>query len=361
LRNAGARATTGSVGEHRRHDECRDHRQATPMNESILERPLTRRQVLAAGVATGVTLLVGCGSESHEATGWTFVDDRKQTVRLTTRPTRIVAYVSAAAALHDWGVTPVGVFGASPREDPLLARFPWRESEVVGSVYGEIDLGKLLELEADLIVSRWYPVPPDEVPVFGFKDLAQQRNIGAKVPIVGINGHALATRQIDRFGDLVSALGVDTTSGSIARARAAFVDAGAELSAVAKRKSNLRIIAVSADQTTMYVAKLVDDADLTLYKRRGVPLVSAQTARPYWDRVLWADAAKYPADGILYDTRALFLPVKQAKAIPAFAALPAVRANQIGEWRLDPPPSYQAYTAAMNELARTVAGWHKVL
>jgi iron-desferrioxamine transport system substrate-binding protein len=331
------------------------------MNETILERPLTRREVLAAGLATSVTLLAGCRSGQSDTAGWRFIDDRKQTVRLGTPPTRIVAYISAAAALHDWGVTPVGVFGASPREDPLLARFPWRKSEIVGSVYGEIDLGKLLELRADLIVSRWYPVPPGEAPLFGFKDLAQQRNIGAKVPIVGINGHTHATRQIGRFGELVSALGVDTTSGSIARARAAFVDAEAGLSAVAKRKSNLRIIAISADQNTMYVSKLVDSADLTFYKRRGVPLVSAQTARPYWDRVRWPDAAKYPADGILYDARALFLPVRQAKQIPTFAELPAVRANQIGPWRLDPPPSYQAYTAAMNELAKTIAGWRKVL
>jgi iron complex transport system substrate-binding protein len=331
------------------------------MNDSAFEQRLTRRQVLAAGLAAGTTLLVGCGSSRSDTAAWRFVDDRKHTVRSRMRPTRIIAYISAAAALHDWGVTPVGVFGASPREDPLLAEFPWRKSEIVGSVYGEIDLGKLLELRADLIVSRWYPVPPAEEPVFGFKDLAQQRNIGAKVPIVGINGRSDATTQIDRFGDLAAALGVDTTSGSIARARAAFVEAEAGLSAVAKRKSNLRIIAISADQNTMYVSKLVDSADLTLYKRRGVPLVSAQTARPYWDRIPWADAAKYPADGILYDARALFLPARQAKEIPAFAALPAVRANQIGPWRLDPPPSYQAYAATMNELAKTIAGWRKVL
>jgi iron complex transport system substrate-binding protein len=331
------------------------------MNDSAVEQLLTRRQVLAAGIAAGTTLLVGCGSSHSDRAGWRFVDDRNHTVSLRTRPTRIVAYISAAAALYDWGVTPIGVFGASPREDPLLARFPWRKSEVVGSVYGEIDLGKLLEMKADLIVSRWYPEPPDEEPVFGFKDLAQQRTIGAKVPIVGINGRANTTKQLDRFGDLAAALGVDTTSGSIAHARAAFVDAEAELSAVAKRKSNLRIIAISADQNTMYVSKLVDSADLTLYKQRGVPLVSAQTARPYWDRVRWADAAKYPADGILYDARALFLPVTQATEIPTFAALPAVRAKQIGPWRLDPPPSYQAYAAAMNELAKTIAGWRKVL
>jgi hypothetical protein len=54
------------------------------------------------------------------------------------------------------------------------------------------------------------------------------------------------------------------------------------------------------------------------------------------------------------------LPLASAKAIPAFAALSAVGANQIGTWRVDLPPSYQAYTAAMIELTTTIAGWRKV-
>ena len=88
------------------------------MKESAIARPVTRRRLLATGVAGGVGLFVGCGSGARSDTGWTFVDDRRRTIRLKKRPTRIVAYTSAAAALHDWGVTPVGVFGDDPREDP---------------------------------------------------------------------------------------------------------------------------------------------------------------------------------------------------------------------------------------------------
>jgi iron complex transport system substrate-binding protein len=321
--------------------------------------PLTRRQVLAAGFATGAALLVGCGSKERDAAGWTFVDDRNQTVRLRKRPTRIVAYTSAAAALQQWGVTPVGVFGDAPQEDPALARFSWDESEIVGSVYGEIDTGKLLTLEAELIVSRWYP-PPRDAPVFGFRDLAQQQRIAARVPIVGLSGRTIATQQINRFGDLVRELGVDIGAGTIARAHSAFDRAAERLSRIANRKSNLRILAISGDQSTMYVAKLVDSGDLSFYKQHGVPLVSAQTSDAYWDRFSWSQAAKYTVDGILYDSRALALPIRKAKAIPAFAALPAVRANQIGRWLVDPPPSYQAYTDAMNDLATTIAGWRRV-
>ncbi|HEX8856647.1 MAG TPA: hypothetical protein VF752_13705 [Thermoleophilaceae bacterium] len=329
------------------------------MNGNALEWPLTRRQVLAAAFAAGASVVVGCGSADKDAAGWTFVDDRKQTVRLSKRPTRIVAYTTAAAALHQWGVTPVGVFGDNPEEDPVLAGFPWAESEIIGSVYGEIDAAKLALLKAELIVSRWYP-PPADSPLFGFKDLAQQKRIGSRVPIVGFSGHVIATKQIDRFGDLVRELGSDTMGGANGRARAAFLRAAASLSQIARRKSNLRIIAISGDQSTMYVAKVVDSGELAFYRSRGVPLISAETSEAYWDRFSWDHAAKYPADGILYDARSLFLPLRQAKQIPAFAALPAVRANQLGRWLVDTPPSYQAYTAAMDDLAAKIAGWHRI-
>jgi iron complex transport system substrate-binding protein len=327
------------------------------MSEHPIARPVTRRRLLAIGGAGAVTLLVGCGSGAQSG-GWTFVDDRKHTVTLKKRPTRIVAYTTAAAALYDWGVTPVGVFGDNPREDPSLAAFPWHKAQIVGTVYGEIDLEALRSLRAELIVSRWYP-PPDDTPVFGLKDLKQEKTLGSQVPIVALNGRVVATRQIDRFGDLAEGLGVSRTSRRISQARSEFTRAAANLSRTARRASNLRIIAVSADQRSLYVSTV--SGDLAWYKQRGVPLISAKTSDPYWDSLPWKEAAKYPADAILYDARSDVLPLSAAKRIPAFAALPAVRANQIGAWQADPAPSYQRYSRSMNDLARALAGWRKVM
>ena len=84
----------------------------------------------------------------------------------------------------------------------------------------------------------------------------------------------------------------------------------------------------------MFVAKVADSGDLSLYRQRGLPLVSAKTSEAYWDRFRWSDAARYPADGILYDARSLFLPFNLAKEIPAFAALPAVRSHQVAPWQV---------------------------
>ena len=112
----------------------RDRRRSGAPIENRIERAVTRRRLLATGAAGGVILVAGCRSGAQPATGWAFVDDRKRTVRLKKLPTRIVAYSTAAAALYDWGVTPVGVFGDSPRDDPLLAGLPWDRVQVVGSV-----------------------------------------------------------------------------------------------------------------------------------------------------------------------------------------------------------------------------------
>jgi iron complex transport system substrate-binding protein len=329
------------------------------VNETVLAGTVRRRQVLAVGMVLPALMLADCGSTEHDAVGWRFVDDRNKTVSLRRRPTRIVAYSSAAAALYQWGVTPVGVFGDNPVEDPALRGYPWTESELIGSVYGEIDVTKLREVNADLIVSRWYPTPGSSI-VFGFKDLDQQKAIDALVPIVAINGNVIATGQIDRFADLVRALGVDTGSHALSQARAEFGKAESRLSSVAGREANLRIIAVSGDQNTMYIAKVAHSGDLRFYIQLGVPIVSAKATDPYWDSVPWEHADKYPADGILYDARVVTLPLSTAKAIPSFAALPAVRANQVGSWRADPSPSYAAYTSVLKELATTIAGWRKV-
>jgi len=134
----------------------------------------------------------------------------------------------------------------------------------------------------------------------------------------------------------------------------------ARLSKIVKPKSSLRIIAVSGDESNMFVAKVPSFGDLSLYRRLGVPLVSAETSDPYWDLIAWKDALRFRADGILYDSRSVFLPESLAKEIKAFAALPAVRANQVASWYVDPPASYQAYAVAMNQLAMEMTGWRKV-
>ena len=154
-----------------------------------------------------------------------------------------------------------------------------------------------------------------------------------------MNGRTIATRQIARFEDFVRSLGVRTDGEQNERARKSFAGAAERLSRVAKRRSDIRIIAVSGDQTTMYIAKLADMGDLLFYSHLGVPLVPARTPDHYWCSCGWGGADAHHADAILYDARAGALPLAAAKRIPEFVSLPAIRTDQVGAWQADLPPS----------------------
>lgn len=91
---------------------------------------LTRRGILAAGGALGLgAVLAACGDDDSGSEGsskettaaksgpWTFKDDRGTTVKLDEVPTKIVAFVGVAAALHDYGIEVKGVFGPTKTKD----------------------------------------------------------------------------------------------------------------------------------------------------------------------------------------------------------------------------------------------------
>jgi len=207
-------------------------------------------------------------------------------------------------------------------------------------------------------VSVWYP-PPVTAPMFGFKDATQQATITSQVPAAGINGHTVATNAIHRFSRLAAALGVNLHSAKLAKAKADFDKASATLKAAAAKKPGLKILAVSGNQTNMYVGKPVDNPDISFFSRLGVGIVNP-TGGPYWDVLSWEQAGKYAADVILYDARPFAMPLADAEKIPTFAALPAVKAGQIAPWHLGAAFTYQTYSANMLDLASYINKFHKL-
>ncbi|MFC4011198.1 hypothetical protein ACFOY2_28505 [Nonomuraea purpurea] len=98
-----------------------------------------RRSLAAIGAAAliGVSACGGAASppEASVAAGqssWTWTDDRGKNISLTKRPERVVAQAAAAAALWDFGVRPVAVFG------PHRLKDGGRDPEV-----GEVDISKV--------------------------------------------------------------------------------------------------------------------------------------------------------------------------------------------------------------------------
>ncbi|MGE0228711.1 MAG: hypothetical protein AB7I38_01245 [Dehalococcoidia bacterium] len=146
-----------------------------------------RRFVVSAGsAAAAAAFLAACGSDDNgsattedgtgETAGFVFTDARGITVDLPERPVRVVAQVSAAAALWDFGIRPVAVFGPQRNEDgsngPQVGEVDLSTTTDLGSAWGELDLEALAALKPDLLVSTcyagadplWY-VPEDAVPI----------------------------------------------------------------------------------------------------------------------------------------------------------------------------------------------------
>src|SRR5262245_12807257 len=128
-----------------------------------------RARLLAAGIAVLTTAtLAGCRGTDGDNTAtdsgatpssgpWSYTDDLGQTVELHQTPPRIAAYGDEAAALWNFGLTPIALFHyMDPSDDPTFEDLDLSETEVIGTAYGEISLEELAAAQPDLIVTTTY-------------------------------------------------------------------------------------------------------------------------------------------------------------------------------------------------------------
>jgi hypothetical protein len=110
----------------------------------------------------------------------------------------------------------------------------------------------------------------------------------------------------------------------------------------------------------VYVATLVDFGDLPFYTRRGGSLVSAETSDAYSDGFGWDHAAKYPCGWDPLRRAVNPSSDQTGEAAPGVRSRAGGAGDQIAGWQVGPPPSDEAYAEAMNDLARTMAGWRRL-
>jgi iron complex transport system substrate-binding protein len=291
---------------------------------------------------------------------WTFTDDRGVTVNLSERPERIAAQVTAAAALWDYGVRPVAIFGPQRRADgspdPLVGNVALDTVESLGEAWGEFGLEKLVAIQPDLLVSTWYGpyhgentplwyVPEDAVPV-----------VEERVPSIGILTEDVSIAQtIDRFAELATALGAGMEAPEVVAAKDRYARAVADLKAAIAENPGLRVMAVNGTTEELYVAHPAAAADLFFFRELGLDVVVPENdPEEYWDLLSWEQANKYPADLILNDVRSHALTPDQLMGIPTWRELPAVQAGQVASWFLEPTYSYAGYAPVLEELAGVI-------
>lgn len=157
---------------------------------------LTRRGFLASVSATA--LLTACSSDDGETglrnSSRSFTDDRGIRVDLPSRPVRIAAYETAAAALINLGVRPVASFGSGPvdQSNPSLAGLDLTGIESVGETYNEINVEKLAALDVHLVITVYDSRDPDFL--FGLGEAPLRGQIQAIAPTVALDSPRIRWR-----------------------------------------------------------------------------------------------------------------------------------------------------------------------
>ncbi|GIG90816.1 ABC transporter substrate-binding protein [Plantactinospora endophytica] len=334
-------------------------------------RQFTRRNLLGAAGALGLTALLGACGQDDASTGdtgsdgaWSFTDDRGQTASAASRPKRVVAFVGTAAALYDFGVTEalVGVFGPTKRADGSpdvqAGNLPVAGLTVIGNTWGEFNIETYASVKPEVLVtheyeknSLWYV--PDE----------SKDKITPLAPTVAlVASRAPLDKVIGRHAELAAALGADLTASTVTDAKARFEAAAASIRAAVAANPGIRVLACSASADLFYASNPGVNSDILYYKSLGVDVIvpGKPDEGGYFESLSWENADKYPADVLLLDNRSSTLQPKDLTTKPTWGQLPAVKANQIVGWNSEPRFSYAGSAAALETLATALRSARKL-
>jgi len=308
-----------------------------------------RRAVLGLGLAV---VAAGCAPPRPAPAGWSYVDDRGVRVTAEAVPRRIIAQVSAAGALGDFGVPVVGTFGS--REDARgidLRGVP----DVTGPGYGELDLERTAALQPDLLVSGKYA----EFDGLWHLTAEHERRVRALAPTAGVlqSGRSLP-ETVEGYRALARALGADVGAPRVREAEERFRRAADRLRGIGARMraEGRSILAIGGTKQEFFVVVPARNPDLDFYVRElGLPITTP--ARPdtagggYFERLSWENAAAYRADVLLWDTRRASLPPEEMLRHPVFAARESAARRRFVAWEAVAPFGPGTCATTMNRLA----------
>ncbi|GAA4947515.1 iron complex transport system substrate-binding protein [Nonomuraea thailandensis] len=298
------------------------------------------------GAATQATPAAPASSGAPAQGSWSFTDDRGKKLEQPKVPTRVVAQVGAAAALWDFGVRPIAVFGPHKlkdgSKDPQVGNVDITKVTGLGNVWDEFNVEQYIALQPDLLVSSmyingtlWY-VPEKS------KDTIEQVAPTAGVMLTGKS----ATEVIGTYEELAKSLGASMEG--VPEAKARMEAATKELA----RFKDLKILLASGGADAFWVVNPPEYPDIVHMVNAGLNVVTPAKVDEggFFQTLSWENADEYDADVILYDTRTQALKPEEMMKKPTFAKLPAVKAGQLYPWSAEAPFSYQGYATFLEEL-----------
>jgi iron complex transport system substrate-binding protein len=344
---------------------------------NALTSPLTRRGLLAAGGATALGVaLAACGNSdakdaeegtTNEAGGkksgpWSFKDDRGITAKADHTPQRIVAFTGTAAALHDYGVEVVGVFGPTKtkdgKPDVQAGDLDVNKVEIIGNTYGEFNVEKYAAFDPELLVSaQWIKNQLWYVP-----DQSKDKILQLAPSVALWAAETTMPKAIERHAELAASLGADLKSPKVTAAKARFEKAAARLRAAAKAKPEIRVLIGSASQDLFYVSLAKTSADTLYFQQFGVRFIQPDhvDAQGFFENLSWENVGKYKADIIMMDNRSSAIQPSALGSKPTWQDLPAVKAGQVIPRTSEPIFSYDKCAPILDALAQAIERAKKV-
>ncbi|WP_435135158.1 ABC transporter substrate-binding protein [Actinacidiphila sp. bgisy144] len=279
--------------------------------------------------------------------GWEFTDDRGSTATGPGTPPRVVAYVRAGAALWEYGIRPVAVYGSGhdsgARADPAkLGGLDPREAAYLGGG-ADITAEVLRELRPDVVVDVTY----DGKSAYALaEDAAEQA--GVPVVALGVGGGAPLRTILGRFAELAAAFGAPAPAadGELAAAEA-------ELRELAAGAGTAGVVALSpGGPEQVHLARpetwpeLRHLADLGVRTPDPGPGPGVNWRTTDWDQALEAVGG---AGVLLADARANAVPLAELAGVPAWQQL--ARTAQVLPWNPELPPAPGAYAQFLRAVA----------
>ncbi len=332
---------------------------------------ISRRRLLttacAVGLGAAVTACTGRSADEQYTGpgGWSFTDDRNNTIHTKEVPSRIVAFAGSAALLADYGLQDriVGVFGetrtTAGEPAPLAGDLDLGKLTVLGNNWGEFNVEKYAALEPDLLVTDMYV--PDRLWYIPDESKEKILAINANVATVRI-AHRTLPEIIARYAELARTLGADLNAPKATQARSRFDAASQAIREAVAQRPGLRVMAASAAQGIFYVSDPRMSTDLRYFAELGVDMVTPDNVTPdgFFEELSWEHTDKYRADLILLDRRSGTLSPEALAANPVWRGLPAVRADQVVGWQPIFRFSHAGIAPLLEDLAAAVRRSGKV-
>lgn len=313
------------------------------------DRNMTMLKAMAAIAATAALLILPARAEP-----WTYTDGTGQTVTLDAVPTRIIAGADAAAGLIPLGIRPIAIYADSPvSESKALEGLDLTGIEIIGTVWGEIDIEKAAALQPDLVIAEYWPL--DKGWSGGDAVTGPDSPLRALAPITGPVQKDSILTLIHDYEALARSLGADLTAPQVTADKAQFEASLAAFKAATTAKPDLSVLAVWAGTDALYVAAPEGSAELMDLRAWGLGLIAPEVAddRGYWETLSWERADKYQPDLVIVDNRSPQTR-KTAEAQPTWTTIKAVAAGAVADWPAFWLRNYHAYAGALDHLTAAI-------